>query len=143
MKHDDVVKQFLKTKADPLLRGLAPLVALHHTPHSHWGRAAGATSEETEYLELRTHCGNPGCAGWGLKGCNRRKRIRYCCVYCQRAHWPKHKPECKKAVPKAVSKKIDKKVETTTKKKKKARAAVSSCSESLLKATHVIQLSGT
>ena len=60
----------------------------------------GATPVQTEYLALRTHCANAGCAGPGLMGCVGCLRVRYCCVECQRAHWPTHEPECKAAAPK-------------------------------------------
>ena len=80
--------------------------------------AVGAPPEQTEFLELRTHCANPDCEGQGLKTCNRCKRLRYCSVACQRAHWPAHKPECKAPAPKAVTKKKETKEKTETTKEK-------------------------
>ena len=64
-------------------------------------RMTGATAEHIDFLERRTHCGNPACAGQGLKTCNRCKRMRYCSVECQRAHWPVHMPDCSKPARKA------------------------------------------
>ena len=65
---------------------------------------SGAPDEHIEYMEHRTYCANLGCVGQGLKACARCKRVRYCGVECQRAHWPQHKPDCSKPTPKAVSK---------------------------------------
>ena len=68
------MKSLLKMKADPLLRYQAPRDTKSVTAFT-LCRNFGASPEETEYLELRTHCGNPGCAGRGLKGCNRCKQV--------------------------------------------------------------------
>ena len=101
----EVVKSLLKMKADPQLRSVAvPGVCTPRTALE-WARAAGASPAQTEYLELRTHCGNPACAGRGFKGCARCKRVRYCSVDCQSAHWPTHKLECKAAAPEAADSK--------------------------------------
>ena len=66
-------------------------------------RGLGAPAKHIAYMELRTHCANPGCAGRGLKACARCQSVRYCSVACQRAHWRAHKPSCSEAAPKAVS----------------------------------------
>ena len=85
----------------------------------------GTDPELIEYLKLRTHCANPGCAGRGLKACACCQRVRYCGVECQHAHWPEHKPKCSKQTHKAVSKKKEKK------KKKKGKSGRGSSSTTL------------
>jgi hypothetical protein len=70
--------------------------------HQHGGTAAdisrehGAPPEQTEYLEARTHCANPGCTGAGLKKCAGCLTVFFCGPACIRAHWPAHKAECKR-----------------------------------------------
>jgi predicted TIM-barrel fold metal-dependent hydrolase len=59
-------------------------------------RAYGAPAEQTEYLEARTHCANPGCDGAGLKKCAGCLKVFFCGPACIRAHWPAHKAECKR-----------------------------------------------
>jgi ankyrin repeat protein len=56
----------------------------------------GAPAEQTDYLEARTHCANPGCDGAGLKKCAGCLRLFFCGPACIRAHWPAHKAECKR-----------------------------------------------
>ena len=117
-KHEHVVKSLLKMKADPQIRMTpVPGSVPSHTA-ADFARMVGASPEQAEYIEQRTHCANPGCAGRGLKQCARCQRVRYCGVECQHAHWPEHKPKCSKAAPKAVSKKEKKKKEKKKKKKK-------------------------
>jgi ankyrin repeat protein len=57
----------------------------------------GASAEQTAYLEAKTHCSNPGCAGAGAKKCTGCKQARYCGQQCQLAHWQAHKADCKAA----------------------------------------------
>jgi hypothetical protein len=62
-KHTEVVVWLIKHGADA------------QAYHQQTGSAAdistkiGAPSEQTEYLEARTDCANPGCTGAGLKKC--------------------------------------------------------------------------
>jgi hypothetical protein len=69
--------------------------------HQHDGTAAdvsrehGAPVEQTEYLEARAHCANPGCDGAGLKKWASCSKVFFCGPACIRAHWPAHKAECK------------------------------------------------
>jgi hypothetical protein len=59
-------------------------------------RDVGASTEQTEYLQARTHCANPGCDGAGLKKCAGCLKVFFCGPACIRAHWPAHKAECKR-----------------------------------------------
>jgi ankyrin repeat protein len=58
-------------------------------------RALWAPIAQTEYLEAKAHCSNPGCSGAGLKKCTVCKQARYCGQSCQLAHWKAHKDYCK------------------------------------------------
>jgi ankyrin repeat protein len=49
-------------------------------------RPVGASFAQTEYLEAKAHCSNPGCSGTGLKKCTGCKQVRYCGQACQLAH---------------------------------------------------------
>jgi ankyrin repeat protein len=55
----------------------------------------GAPIAQTEYLEAKAHCSNPGCSGAGLKKCTGCKQARYCGQACQLSHWKAHKADCK------------------------------------------------
>jgi hypothetical protein len=55
-----------------------------------------APAKQTEYLEARAHCANPGCDGAGLKKCAGCLKVFFCGPACIRAHWPAHKAECKR-----------------------------------------------
>ena len=59
-------------------------------------KAAGASTEQTAYLEAKTHCSNPGCSGAGVMKCTGCKQARYCGEPCQLAHWKAHKADCKR-----------------------------------------------
>jgi hypothetical protein len=59
-------------------------------------RYVGAPAEQTAYLEARTHCAKPGCAGAGLKKCAGCLKVYFCSPACQVAYWPAHKAECKR-----------------------------------------------
>jgi hypothetical protein len=56
----------------------------------------GAPAKQTEYLEAKQHCSNPGCDGAGIKKCTSCKQARYCGEPCQYAHWKAHKADCKR-----------------------------------------------
>jgi hypothetical protein len=88
-KHSSVVKWLIKAGADP--QASAP-----------WGTAAdlskeaGASAEQTAYLEAKTHCSSPECSGAGILKCTGCKNARYCGEPCQLAHWKAHKADCKR-----------------------------------------------
>ena len=63
--HDDVVKSLLKTKADPQLRTDAVPGVIPSANPLKLAREVRASSEQTEDLKLRIHCGNPDCEGEG------------------------------------------------------------------------------
>jgi ankyrin repeat protein len=89
-KHADVVKWLVKAGANP------------NTSIDHWGTAAdlskeaGASAEQTAYLEAKMHCSSPGCSGAGIMKCTECKQARYCGEPCQLAHWKTHKADCKR-----------------------------------------------
>jgi hypothetical protein len=62
-KHTDIVKWLIKAGADP------------STFFSDFGTAADtfslfeASTDQTAYLEAKTHCSHPGCSGAGIKKC--------------------------------------------------------------------------
>jgi hypothetical protein len=91
MKDQKVIAYLLKHGADP-----------QHS-HPEYGTAAdfskyfGYPDEQTAYLQAKTHCSKPGCAGAGHKKCTSCKQARCCGQQCQLAHWPAHKAECKEA----------------------------------------------
>jgi hypothetical protein len=88
-KHANIVKWLIKAGADPQVS-------------ADWGTAAdlsklaGASAEQTAYLEAKTHCSNVGCSGAGIKKCTGCKQARYCGEPCQLAHWKAHKADCKR-----------------------------------------------
>jgi ankyrin repeat protein len=86
-----IVAYLLKHGADPQLsqgqEGTAADIS----------KSFGASDKQTTYLEAKTHCSKPGCAGAGRKKCTGCKQVRYCGEQCQLAHWPVHKAECKEA----------------------------------------------
>jgi hypothetical protein len=59
-------------------------------------RQQGASTEQNECLEARTHCAKPGCDGAGLKKCAGCLKVFFCGPVCIRAHWPAHKADCKR-----------------------------------------------
>jgi ankyrin repeat protein len=87
-KHDKVVKWLLKHGADA-----QAFAALGTAVDA--SRDGGAPIAQTEYLEAKAHCSNPGCSGAGLKKCTGCKQVRYCGQTCQLAHWKAHKADCK------------------------------------------------
>jgi hypothetical protein len=62
-KHTDIVKWLIKAGANP------------KTSMDCWGTAAdlskeaGASTEQTAYLEAKTHCSSPGCISAGIMKC--------------------------------------------------------------------------
>jgi len=53
-----------------------------------------STSKKTEAAAME--CSRPGCAKRGKSTCNRCKKVKYCSITCQKAHWKGgHKKECK------------------------------------------------
>jgi hypothetical protein len=86
-KHDKVIRWLIRSGADAqasTIDGTAVDVS----------RAAGAPVAQTQYLEAKAHCSNPGCSGAGLKKCTGCKQARYCGQTCQLAHWKAHKADC-------------------------------------------------
>jgi hypothetical protein len=89
-KHANIVRWLIKEGADT------------QTSAPEWGTAAdvsissGASTEQTAYLEAKTHCSNPACSGAGIKRCPACKQARYCGEPCQYAHWKAHKADCKR-----------------------------------------------
>jgi hypothetical protein len=59
-------------------------------------KLAGASIEQTAYLEAKTHCANPGCRGAGLKKCAGCLEVFFCGPACIKAHWPAHKTDCER-----------------------------------------------
>jgi hypothetical protein len=94
-KHAKVVTWLVKADADLKAFGALPSGDTHANAAtlSWW---AGASSEQTAYLESKTHCANPGCSGTGLFKCTVCKNVRYCGAPCQLAHWMAHKADCKR-----------------------------------------------
>jgi hypothetical protein len=89
-KHMEVVVWLIKHGANAQ--------ALHHNggTAADVSRAEGAPAAQTEYLEARAHCANPGCDGAGLKKCAGCLKVFFCDPACIREHWPAHKAECKR-----------------------------------------------
>jgi ankyrin repeat protein len=94
MNHTKVIAYLLKHGADPQLSD--PIYGTATDVSKYFG----ATAEQIAYLEAKTHCSNPGCAGAGIKKCTGCKQARYCGQQCQLAHWSAHKAECKAAADK-------------------------------------------
>jgi hypothetical protein len=93
-KHEDLVRWMVKEGADTQ-------ASLYHTSGvtttaADISKQAGASTEQTAYLEAKTHCSNPGCSGAGIKRCPACKQARYCGEPCQYAHWKAHKGDCKR-----------------------------------------------
>jgi hypothetical protein len=89
-KHTEVVVWLIKYGAN------AQASRQHSGTAADLSRDTGASAEQTEYLEVRTHCANPGCDGAGLKKCAGCLKVFFCGPACIRAHWPAHKAECKR-----------------------------------------------
>jgi ankyrin repeat protein len=89
--YHEIVAYLLRHGADP--QSIAPILGTA----ADVSNMCGAPPEQTAYLEAKTHCSNPCCAGAGLKKCTGCKQVRYCGHQCQLAHWPAHKADCKAA----------------------------------------------
>jgi hypothetical protein len=68
-KRADVVRWLVKEGADtqastPKRSGEGFLTA------ADFSKDAGASAEQTAYLEAKTYCSNPGCSGAGIKRCS-------------------------------------------------------------------------
>jgi ankyrin repeat protein len=89
-KHAELVKWMVKEGADTQ--------ALYEDGASaaDISEGAGASAEQTAYLEAKTHCSNTGCSGAGIMKCTGCKQARYCGEKCQLAHWQAHKADCKR-----------------------------------------------
>jgi ankyrin repeat protein len=87
-KHTEVVVWLIKHGAD------AQVSHQYGGTVGNVSRDYGASAEQTEYLEARAHCANPGCTGAGLKKCAGCLKVFFCGPACIRAHWPAHKAEC-------------------------------------------------
>jgi ankyrin repeat protein len=98
--HKKIIAYLLKHGADPQISAPTYGTAVDVSKNF------GTSEEQTKYLEAKTHCSNPGCAGSGIKKCTGCKQVRYCGQQCQLAHWPAHKADCKDAA-KNKSVKID------------------------------------
>jgi hypothetical protein len=88
-KHEKLVKYLLKHGADAQASTAAHGTAVDAS------KDGDAPLAQTEYLEAKAHCSNPGCSGAGLKKCTGCKQARYCGQTCQLAHWKAHKADCK------------------------------------------------
>jgi hypothetical protein len=88
-KHQEVVKWLVKAGADTQ-------VARNTMSAADISRKAGASAEQTAYLESKTHCSSPGWSGAGIMKCTGCKQARYCGAACQLAHWKAHKADCKR-----------------------------------------------
>jgi hypothetical protein len=87
-KHQDVVKWLVKAGADIK-------VAVCHMSAADMSKRAGASAEQTAYLEAKTQCSHPGCSGAGIMKCTGCKQARYCGEACQLVHWKEHKADCR------------------------------------------------
>jgi hypothetical protein len=111
-KHTELVKWLVKEGADPLMvsharEGRAVVITGLNTSEiqathvdgkgaAEFPKDAGASAEQTAYLEAKTHCSNTGCSGAGIMKCTGCKQARYCGEECQLAHWQAHKADCKR-----------------------------------------------
>jgi hypothetical protein len=87
-KHDKIIRWLTRHGADAQASAFGDTAVDAST-------AAGAPIAQTEYLQAKAHCSNPGCSGAGLKKCTGCKQARYCGQTCQLAHWKAHKGDCK------------------------------------------------
>jgi ankyrin repeat protein len=97
-EHRDVITSLLKNGAN----------AQAHTTEfgtaANYSKLHGAPTEQTAYLEARTHCAKSGCSGAGLKKCAGCLEVFFCSKDCQVAAWPAHKADCKRRVKSKKSK---------------------------------------
>jgi hypothetical protein len=90
-KHHRMVAYLMRHGAD--LQASAPRCGIAADVSKRYG----APPEQTTYIEAKTHCSHPGCAGAGIKKCTGCKQVQYCGQQCQLAHWQAHKADCKAA----------------------------------------------
>jgi hypothetical protein len=88
-KHAALAKWLVKAGADPQAKHPTEGTAADIS------RAAGASPEQTVYLEAKAHCAQPGCSGAGTKKCQGCMQGRYCGQACRVAHWPEHNFFCR------------------------------------------------
>jgi hypothetical protein len=88
-KHQEIVRWLVKAGADTQ-------TLFHDTTAADISYYGGAPSEQTAYLEAKTHCSNSGCSGAGMMKCTGCKQARYCGEACQLAHWKAHKADCRR-----------------------------------------------
>jgi ankyrin repeat protein len=97
-KHEDVVTFLVKYGAN------AQVAAPAFGTAAEVSRRAGASAQQTQFLEDRSHCARLGCDGEGKKKCAGCQKVYYCTRECQLTHWPAHKAECRRSAGKAASK---------------------------------------
>jgi hypothetical protein len=91
-KHQEIVKWLIKAGADT-----QALYNNHpNATAAAFSRDCGASTEQTEYLEAKTHCSDAGCSGAGVMKCTGCKQARYCGEVCQLLHWKAHKADCRR-----------------------------------------------
>jgi ankyrin repeat protein len=88
IKHEKVIRWLTRHGANVQASSIAGTAA-------DASKVARAPIAQTQYLEAKAHCSNPGCSGAGLKKCTGCKQARYCGQTCQLAHWKTHKANCK------------------------------------------------
>jgi ankyrin repeat protein len=96
-QHTNIVVWLIKHGAD------AQALDQHGETAADVSKTIGAPIEQTEYLEARAHCANPGCDGAGLKKCAGCMKVFFCGPACIRAHWRAHKAECKRTAEAAAA----------------------------------------
>jgi hypothetical protein len=87
-KHTDIVNWLVKVGANPNTS------TDHFCTAADMSKRAGASTEQTAYLEAKTHCSSPGCSGAGVMKCTGCKQARYCGEPCQLVHLKAHKVDC-------------------------------------------------
>jgi ankyrin repeat protein len=95
-KHAEMVKWMIKEGADTQANAESKTSGSRYAfTAADISTFAGASAQQTAYLEAKTHCSNPACSGAGIKRCPACKQARYCGEPCQYAHWKAHKADCK------------------------------------------------
>jgi hypothetical protein len=89
-KHSILTKWLVKAGANPQAKNA------YQKNDADISRAAGASPEQTAYLEAKAHCAHPGSSGAGTKKCQGCMQGRYCGPACHVAHWPVHMAECRR-----------------------------------------------
>jgi ankyrin repeat protein len=91
-KHTDIVKWLFKAGANTQ----AFIANDKDSTAAKFSKLSGASTEQTAYLEAKTHCARSGCSGAGLRKCMGCRQARYCGEACQLAHWKAHKTDCRR-----------------------------------------------